>query len=80
MILSDAIILDVEDARQLSKAIGTIYYDRKARKLLLPEHLGVYSKLKELIDEIDSRKRVLDDMADSIRDIQRTLHPDQQAD
>jgi hypothetical protein len=77
MILSDAIIIDAEDARHLCDAIQHILWDKKYKKTLMPEQTAAYLKLKNLVEILESKKKILADMSYEIHDIKRTLHPEQ---
>jgi hypothetical protein len=73
MILSDAIIVGIDDVRILCEALERMVNNTKLRKLLSTEQLESYRKLSEIVIAVDERKRAVETMQDDIREIKRII-------
>lgn len=77
MILSDAIILDVEDAQHLCDVVKSVLYgSRKKKESLSKEQTESYYKIQNIVDEMVRRKLSVDSMQDAIEDIKKAMNPD----
>jgi predicted Ser/Thr protein kinase len=76
VILSDAIILDVEDAKNMCDVVQSVLYGRKKNEQLSPEQTKSYYKIQEIVAEMSRRKESTERMQDAIVDIKNSINPD----